>query len=147
MDLSTQVSHFPHEPYPYDFIFFAKTLPDCHSSLSLFFELNNIVNLPIRQSKTVFPSTTVTFHGIEVGTVNQTLALPPHKVASLRQKLINLAKRKKTTLKGMQSLIGSLNCACRAIAPGRAFLRRLIELTRGKTRANHRGTQGHVCLA
>ena len=38
----------------------------------------------------------------------------------------------------MQSLIGSLNFACRAIAPGRAFLRRLIDLTKGKTRANHR---------
>ena len=113
-----------------DFIFFGKTLPDCHSSLSRFFELSNMVNLPIKQSKTVFPSTTVTLHGIEVDTVNQTLALPPEKVASLRQKLINLAKRKKTTLKEMQSLIGSLNFACRAIAPGRAFLRRLNDLTR-----------------
>ena len=86
----------------------------------------------------VFSSSAITLHGIEVDTVNQTLALPPDKVASLRQKLINLAKRKKTTLKEMQSLIGSLNFACRAIAPGRAFLRRLIDLTRGKTRANHR---------
>ena len=97
-----------------------------------------MVNLPIKQSKTEFPSSTVTFYGIEVDTVNQTFALAPNKVASLRQKLINLAKRKKTTLKEMQSLIGSLNFACRAIAPGRAFLRRLIDLTRGKTRANHR---------
>ena len=97
-----------------------------------------MVNLPIKQSKTVFHSTTVTFYGIEVDTVNQTFALAPNKVAYLRQKLINLAKRKKTTLKEMQSLIGSLNFACRAIAPGRAFLRRLIDLTRGKIRANHR---------
>ena len=121
-----------------DFIFFGKTLPDCHSSLSRFFELSNMVNLPIKQSKTVFPSTTVTLHGIEVDKVNQTLALPPDKVTSLRQKLINLANRKKTTLKEMQSLIGSLNFACRAIAPGRAYLRRLVDFTRGKTRANHR---------
>ena len=121
-----------------DFIFFGKTLPHCHSSLSCFFELSNMVNLPIKQPKTVFLSTTVTIHGIEVDRVNQTLALPPDKVTSLRQKLINLVKRKKTTVKEMQSLIGSLNFVCRAIAPGRAFLRRLIDLTRGKARANHR---------
>ena len=71
-----------------DFIFFGKTLPDCHSSLSRFFELNNMVNLPIKQPKTVFPSTTVILHGIEVDTVNQTLALPPSnslKQCSLQQ--------------------------------------------------------------
>ena len=130
------VSHMSH--ILDDFLFFGKTLPHCHSSLSRFIELSNMVNLPIKQYKTVFPSTTVTLHGIEVDTVNQTLALPPDKVASLRQKLINLAKRKKTTLKEMQSLMGSLNFTCRVIAPGCAFLRRLIDLTRGKTRANHR---------
>ena len=71
-----------------DFIFFCKTLPDCHSSLSRFFELSNMVNLPIKQYKTVFPSTTVILHGIEVDTVNQTLALPPSislKQCSLQQ--------------------------------------------------------------
>ena len=71
-----------------DFMFFCKTLPDCHSSLSRFFELSNMVNLHIKQSKTVFPSTTVILHGIEVDTVNQTLALPPSnslKQCSLQQ--------------------------------------------------------------
>ena len=36
---------------------------------------------------------------------------------------------KKVSLKQLQSLIGSLNFACRAIAPGRAFLRWLIGST------------------
>ena len=42
------------------------------------------------------------------------------------------AKRKKVTLKEIQSLIGSLNVACRAVTPGRAFFRRHID------EANHR---------
>ena len=39
--------------------------------------------------------------------------------------------RKKVTLKALQSLIGLLNFACSVVTPGGAFLRRLIDLTRG----------------
>ena len=61
-----------------------------------------MINLPIKQAKTVLPITKVTFHGIEVNTLNQTLALPLEKVVSLRQKLMSLTKRKKVTLKELQ---------------------------------------------
>ena len=61
-----------------------------------------MINLPIKQAKTVLPVTKVTLHGIEVNTLNQTLALPLEKVVSLRQKLMSLAKRKKVTLKELQ---------------------------------------------
>lgn len=37
----------------------------------------------------------------------------------------------------MQSLIGSLNFACRAIVPGRPFCRRLIKATCGLTKPHH----------
>jgi hypothetical protein len=37
----------------------------------------------------------------------------------------------------MQSIIGSLNFACRAIAPGRAFIRRLINSTKGVSSPHH----------
>ena len=103
-----------------DFIFFSKTQSECNFNLSRFLEPSRMVNLPIKQSKTALPYTTVTLHSIEVGTFNQTLTLPMNNVASLRQKLIGMGKRKKTTLKEIQSLICSLNFVCRPIAPGRA---------------------------
>ena len=86
-----------------DFIFFGKTQSEYHFKLSRFLELSRMVNLPIKQSKTVFTSTTVTLLGVEVDTLNQTLTLPVNKVTSLRQKLIGMAKRKKATLKEIQS--------------------------------------------
>lgn len=43
--------------------------------------------------------------------------------------------RKKVTLKELQSLYGLLNFACQA---GRAFLRRLFDLTRGLQKPHHR---------
>ena len=82
-----------------DFIFFGKTQSECHFNLSRFLELSRMVNLHIKQYTTVLPSTTVTLHGIGIDTLNQTFTLPMNKVTSLRQKLIGMAKRKKSTLK------------------------------------------------
>ena len=40
-------------------------------------------------------------------------------------------------LRYIQSLLGSLNFACRAVIPGRIFLRRMVDLTCGHTNPNH----------
>ena len=45
---------------------------------------------------------------------------------------------KKTTLRQLQSLISLLNFACCVVPPGRAFLRRIIDLTRGLKDPHHR---------
>ena len=47
-------------------------------------------------------------------------------------------QRPKVSLKELQSLIGVLSFACSVIIPGRAFLRRLIDLTRGIQRPHHK---------
>ena len=52
--------------------------------------------------------------------------------------LQDFAKRRKVTLKELQSLIGSLNFACLVVSPGRAFLRRLIDRTCGVVKPHHR---------
>lgn len=57
--------------------------------------------------------------------------LPTEKLQKIREKLNEVVRRKKVTLKTLQSLIGLLNFACCVICPGRAFLRRLIDLTYG----------------
>ena len=45
--------------------------------------------------------------------------------------------KKRITLREAQSLVGVLNFACKVIRPGRAFLRRLIDLTMGANRKHH----------
>ena len=45
--------------------------------------------------------------------------------------------RKKATLREVQSLTGLLNFACSVIVPGRAFLRRLIDITVGIQSPHH----------
>ena len=45
--------------------------------------------------------------------------------------LLDFYKWRKVMLRELQSLIGLLNFTCSVVLPGRAFLRRLIDLTRG----------------
>ena len=51
------------------------------------------------------------------------------KIVKTKVALENAHKKKKITLRSLQSLIGLLDFVCIVICPGRAFLRRLIDLT------------------
>ena len=57
--------------------------------------------------------------------------LPDDKLEKARSLLLAFQSKQKVTLKELQSLIGVLNFACSVVVPGRAFLRRLIDLTMG----------------
>ena len=48
-----------------------------------------------------------------------------------------MAHKKSATLQELQSLIGTLNFACKVIAPGRAFLQGIINLTWGVSKPHH----------
>ena len=48
-----------------------------------------------------------------------------------------MGRKKSATLRELQSLIGSLNFACKVIPPGRAFLQRIINLTVGIKKPHH----------
>ena len=59
------------------------------------------------------------------------------KLDRLRNDLSSWETRKSTTIKELQSLIGTLNFACKVVPPGRAFLQYMIQLTRGVTKHHH----------
>ena len=65
------------------------------------------------------------------------IRIPQAKIVEIVKKIDEILLRAKCTLKQMQSLIGSLNFACRAIIPGRPFCRRLINSTCGLTKPHH----------
>jgi hypothetical protein len=101
-----------------DFILFGPhASTECRNSLFAFTELAKSLNIPLKAEKTIPPSTRATLHGIDVDTINMSLHLPADKVQELEAKLSSMQHRKKVTLRQMQSLIGSLNFACRAV-PG-----------------------------
>ena len=63
-----------------------------------------------------------------------TISIPLVKITAIIDKIKDALEMSKITLRQIQSLIGSLSFVCKAISPGRAFLRRLIDLTRGVTK-------------
>ena len=122
-----------------DFIFVGQPgTSECLDSLHKFFRLCNDIGIPIKHSKTVEPTTCAIIHGIELDTVTFEAKLPPDKIVVLTSLLNKYMTRRKITLHDLQSLLGHLNFACKAIKPGRCFLRRLYDLTRGIQHPSHK---------
>ncbi|KAK3101834.1 hypothetical protein FSP39_006695 [Pinctada imbricata] len=109
----------------------------CSADLTEFLALCERVNIPINKEKTLQPVTKLIIYGIEVDSVEMMSRLPQDKLDKCRDLLLTFSVRKKVTLRDLQSLIGVLNFACSVVVPGRAFLRRLIDLTIGVTIPHH----------
>ena len=105
--------------------------PACTESLKCVLDLAESLGVPINHSKTVAPTTCLTVVGIEVDTDNMQLRLPEYKLLHARDLCKQFRVKRKVTLRQLQSLIGFLNFACNVVVPDRAFLRRLIDLTKG----------------
>ena len=114
-----------------DFFLVNENRQACQSQLDQFLHLCHKVNVPIAKEKTLGPSTTLSFMGYEIDSIQCEVRLPQDKVNKCVNAIQHLLSRSRCTLKDMQSLIGLLNFACAVIIPGRAFLRRLIDLTIG----------------
>ena len=112
--------------------------PFCNSQLQLFLQFFNEVGIPLKQEKTVYPTTILTFLGLELDTQAMEIRLPQEKLLKIRNRLAEVQYKKKLTLQELQSLIGLLNFACAVVVPGRPFLRRVIDLTKGLEKPHHR---------
>ena len=71
------------------------------------------------------------FMGILLDSNKMEARLPVDKLTRIQEALGQWTTRKSATLQELQSLIGTLQFACKVIAPGRPFLQRIIHLTKG----------------
>ena len=97
-------------------------------SLALLRRLCRELGVPIAEHKTDGPTTCLVFLGIEIDTVAGQLRLPGDKLRRLQALLRQWGDRKVCSHKGIESLVGSLNHACKVVRAGRSFLRRMIDL-------------------
>lgn len=89
--------------------------------------------LPIRWSKTTYPTHIVHVHGIEVDPVSMTVCLPADKLSHLWDLLASFARQHLATLNEWQSFIGMLSFAWKVIHPGHLLLRHMFDAIRGVT--------------
>ena len=90
-----------------DFLFIAKTKEQCARDLQNLILMCDYLGVPLAPEKTVGHDTVLQFTGITLDSVL------------------------------LQSLIGLLNFTCTVVAPGRAFLCQLIDLTKGIQKPHH----------
>ena len=100
------------------------------------------LNLPIKESKTVLPTTRVELHGLMVDTVAWTVRLPQDKCTKANAMLQDMSHRKTVTLHNLQSLIGVLNVAWRAIEVAAHSHAALLTSLLGVTRSHHHADTG-----
>jgi len=116
-----------------DFLFANHAYSSCERDLVAFSNMCQEVGVPLSEEKTYYPDTTMSFLGIELDTRLMEARLPIDKLQKCKETIQEFLLRSSVSLKQVQSLVGLLNHVCQVVVPGRAFLRRLIDLTRNRT--------------
>ena len=116
-----------------DFLFLALQKLYCDRLVSEFLKMCNDIGCPIAEEKTVWGSTKMVFLGILLDGQFRILAIPEEKCIKAINLLKDILHRKTATVKDLERLAGSLNFLCRAIFPGRTYIRRIYDKLVGKT--------------
>ena len=106
----------------------------CATALCRVLTLFEELNIPLAPQKTFRPTQVLEFMGITLDSVNMQARLPEDKLSNARSLLADWSSKRVCRLQDLQSLIGTLQFACRVISPGRPFMQRIINLTRGCAR-------------
>ena len=109
----------------------------CQASLSSMILSFKNLNLLISAAKTEGPCKVLQFMGIILDSHKMKARLLVDKVERIKTALCEFRSKRSTTLKELQSLIGTFNFACKVIPQGRPFVQRMITLTRGVKRPHH----------
>ena len=114
-----------------DFFIAERNKSDCLTSFSTLLRVFMSLKAPVVASKTIGPSREIEFMGIILDSVRMEARLPQDKLIRINQLLDSFKNRRSVRLVELQSLIGTLQFACKVVVPGRTFLQRAINLTRG----------------
>ena len=108
-----------------DFIFVHASFTKCLHMLQEFYRICKEIGFPVNEGKTEGPTTQITFLGLLLDTILGLIRVRQDKVEDARCRIQLLLNSKKTKVTAVKSLRRLLNFICRAVRPGRAFIRRL----------------------
>ena len=97
------------------------------------------INFPFSKEKTVWACTSLVFLGLLIDTCLRLICIPLEKIEKARTLISFLLQKqsKKVKLLELQQLAGYLNFLCKAIIPGRPFVRRLYMAGKGLKKPHH----------
>ena len=110
---------------------------ECRVAFEASLSLCDQLGFPVAPHKVEGPSSRLTFLGILIDTVADTLSLPPEKLARVKAAITEWRSKKFCRKRELLSLIGLLQHACRVVRAGRTFLRRMIDLASSVREPDH----------
>ena len=112
-----------------DYLFVQLMKAFCDGQVQVFLDICDLIGLPVSMEKTFWSSTLLTFLGLLINSVSQTVSIPVAKVIKARKLLATALGKRKITLLKLQQICGFLNFLGRCVIPGHAFTRRLYAHT------------------
>ena len=109
-----------------DFIIVADSFVECMAAFKALLALLLKLGFSISWRKVVSPTQKITFLGIRIDSVSETLSMPDDKLVSLKEDIVSWVGRKKATKRELQQIIGKLIWAAKVIRASRPFVRRLV---------------------
>ncbi len=122
---SCAIKHMVH--YVDDFMLLSQGMAGAKLALDSVIKLFAELGIPISMKKLEGPATSMIFLGIQFDSVTMTIRLDDEKLASIHTELDLWTERKTASREQLQSIIGVLSFAAKVVAPGRTFLRRMID--------------------
>ena len=119
------LKHLVH--YVDDFMILIQGLEKAQLALKSIIKLFAELGIPISMNKLEGPSTSMVFLGILFDSQSMTIRLDNDKIQSIHEELSLWNERTTASREELQSIIGILSFAAKVVAPGRTFLRRMID--------------------
>ena len=123
---------------PDDFLFIGDSFNDCLYDLQSFKHMCQLLAVPLAEHKTVGPTTSLTFLGIEIDIDIKEARIPKEKISTYTLDIATFLTMEKCTLREMKSLIGKLQFTTSVVTTGRCFLRRLHDSTMGVKKPHYK---------
>ena len=120
-----------------DYFFAALLKLLCNRQVDTFLKVCQEISFPVSMEKTFWGTTTLTFLGFLIDTLNQLVLIPLEKLDRTINLIDTMLSKKKATVHQIQKLCGFLNFLGRCIVPGRTFTRRLYSYTGGNLKPHY----------
>lgn len=120
-----------------DFLVIDTSTSDGHQTMTTLIQIFESLGIPLSKKKTVGPSTTMEYLGIELDSVKMEARLPEEKTNRIYGLIKDMSQRRSCTKRELLSLLGHLNFAARVIPAGRSFVSYLLQLAHSVEKLHH----------
>ena len=110
-----------------DFLFLALLMEQCNWKDQNFLDLCEEIGCPVSMEKTEWATDMIVFLGLLLNGRSRSISIPQDKIQKARNMINLMLASKKTTIKNIQKLTGTLNFLNKAVVPGCTFMRMMYQ--------------------